>query len=62
MSFPTFNIIEFTQETWENSTIFQKFDETRFLFVVFKESESGDYQLRGSKFWNMPVSDLDCKG
>ena len=25
-------------------------------------SESGDYQLRGSKFWNMPVSDLDGQG
>lgn len=62
MSFPTFNIMEFTQETWENSTIFEKFDETRFLFVIFKEDESGEYLLQGSKFWNMPVSDLNSYG
>lgn len=62
MSFPTFNIIEFTQEIWEDSTIYKKFEETKFLFIIFQENENGEYLLKGSKLWNMPMSDLQSMG
>ena len=62
MSFPAFNIANFTNETWEDSSIYNLFSETKFLFVVFQEDDNGEYRLKGAKLWNMPVSDLDKKG
>ena len=36
MSFPAFKFKELVKETWEDSTLHNYFDETRFLFVVYK--------------------------
>ena len=58
MSFPAFRFDELINEEWENSTIYNYFETTRFLFVVFKK-EGDDYVLRGSKMWNMPYKDLN---
>lgn len=58
MSFPAFKYNEIINETWEDSTVRNYFEETRFLFVVFK-SNGKNYVLKGSQFWNMPISDLD---
>jgi DNA mismatch repair protein MutH len=57
MSFPPFKFRELIDEKWDNSTIYNYFDETRFLFVVFK-SNGNQYVLRGCQMWNMPYSDL----
>ena len=58
MSFPPFKYKELVEEEWESSTLHDYFDETKFLFVVFRRS--GDhYVLKGCKFWNMPYSDLN---
>lgn len=62
MSFPAFKIMDFIDEEWEESEIFNLFSETKFLFIVFQESDNGIYYLKGGKIWNMPMSDLDNQG
>lgn len=58
MSFPPFLFKDLVKEEWENSTIFNYFEETKFLFVIFKNV--GDcYELLGSQLWNMPYNDLN---
>ncbi|WP_206407301.1 Sau3AI family type II restriction endonuclease [Massilimicrobiota sp. An105] len=58
MSIPPFKFKELVQETWENSTLFNYFDTTRFLFVIYK-SDGDCYKLIGSQLWNMPYNDLN---
>lgn len=58
MSFPIINLIDFVQSDWEDSQIFNFFDETRFLFIVIQENKGSDY-LADVIFWNMPRRDLD---
>lgn len=58
MSFPPFRYKELIQETWEDSTLHDYFEEHRFLFVVFK-SNGLRYVLRGCQLWNMPYADLN---
>lgn len=64
MSFPTFKFKELAKEEWETSTLYTYFNETRFLFVVYKK-EGDSYVLKGSQLWNMPYNDLNtivCEG
>lgn len=62
MSFPAFKIMDFINEEWEHSEIYNLFSETKFLFIVFQESDNGKFYLKGSKIWNMPISDLENQG
>lgn len=62
MSFPKVNIKDFVQQNFENSYEYEFFESTRFLFVVFKENKNGEYILAGSKFWNMPIDELETIG
>lgn len=57
MSFPTFKYDELIQQDWEDSDLHNYFDETKFLFVVYKQTGS-TYTLTGCQFWNMPYTDL----
>lgn len=58
MSFPVFKYLDIINEEWEDSELNNYFDETKFLFVVFKKK--GDkYYLKGSQFWNMPYEVLN---
>lgn len=58
ISFPSFQFKELVQQQWEESDIFEYFDETRFFFVIFKRD--GDvYRLHKCQFWNMPYADLN---
>lgn len=58
ISFPSFDFIELLNENWETSTLYTYFEETRFLFVIFRKQ--GDYYVFDkAKFWNMPISDLN---
>lgn len=61
MSFPKIVIKEFIKQEFEDSYEYNYFESTKFLFVVFKEDENGEYYLKGCKFWNMPSMDLDNK-
>jgi len=55
---PQMKLMEFVNEEWEDSTLSSYFDETRFLFVVFKQ-DGQFYKLKGCQLWNMPREDLD---
>ncbi len=59
---PTFRFKEIIKEhEWEDSTIHNYLDETKFLYVVFKKLNKDDkcYTLMGCQLWNMPYSDLN---
>ena len=58
MSFPVFKYKEIINESWDSSKLRRYFEETKFLFVIFKKENSA-YVLKGSHFWNMPILDLD---
>lgn len=58
ISFPYFRIMDLIKQDWEDSDIYQYFNETKFLFIIFR-GKGSDYYLEGAKFWNMPISDID---
>lgn len=58
MSFPAIDFIEFAQEEWEESELYRYFEETRFLFVVYRQIGK-EYILKGCQLWNMPTRDLE---
>lgn len=62
MSFPKIKIKEFVKQDFEESAEYNFFQETKFLFVVFKETNTGEYILKGAKFWNMPIMELEGIG
>ena len=51
------NFKEFITETYENSKFCTYFEETKFLFVIYK-SNGSEYVLQNAKIWNMPYTDL----
>jgi DNA mismatch repair protein MutH len=55
---PTIKFKELVKEEWEDSSLFSYFDETKFLFVVYKR-EGSTYKLKGCQMWNMPYHDLN---
>ena len=60
MSFKTFDFIALSREDcWEESELYSLLAPTKFLFVIFREREDGEYALERVRFWNMPNSDLD---
>lgn len=58
MSFAPFKFKELVQEEWEDSKVFNYFDTTQFLFVVFKRVDDV-YVLQKAKIWHMPYHDLN---
>lgn len=58
MSFPSFKFKDLTKQEWEDSDLYNYFNDRIFLFVIYKKH--GDkYILKGSKLWNMPYEDLN---
>ena len=58
MSFPSFKFKDLANQEWEESDLYNYFNDRIFLFVVFKRN--GDkYYLKGSQLWNMSNKDLD---
>ncbi len=58
ISLPTIHFKDLTKEEWEDSTLRDYFEETRFFFVIYQH-DGAHYKLHKAKFWNMPISDLD---
>lgn len=50
---------EITDIEWEDSTLFEKLESTKFLFVIFDKTANGSVILKKAQFWSMPVSDLE---
>ena len=59
MSFPGFRFLDIIQEEWEDSSLKNYLEPSKFLFVIFKENVAGDYVFERVKFWNIPADDLD---
>lgn len=59
MSFPTFKYKEIIEEDWYNSNLRKLFEETKYLFVVFRYDENNVLRFDKIKLWNMPISVLD---
>ena len=59
MSFPTFKFMDIINESWEESTLLEYLEPAKFLFVIFRENENGDYVFKDIKFWNIPFEDLE---
>lgn len=67
MSFENIDFQQWIQETWEDSYIRQRFQETKFLFVVFefretkKQNPDRKLYFKGIKLWNMPLKTIETK-
>ncbi len=57
MSFPTIKFKEFAKQEFEDSDFCHYFEETKFLFVIYKFNGK-NYILKGAQLWNMPYKDL----
>lgn len=63
MSFPKFRFKELAVESsWEESIMYDYFESSKFLFVVFKRTSDGQLIFRGVKFWSMPARDIIAYG
>ena len=61
MSFPVFRFKDVAEEEWDTAEIADRFRETRFLFVAFREDAAGVLRLAGATFWSMPYGDLEVR-
>lgn len=68
MSFEQIDYCELVGEEWHNSTIRNKFENKKHLWIIFKskvnfekqsELNLEDIVLNNVMFWNMPISDLE---
>lgn len=62
MSFPKIKILSFVKQDFFDSIEYKFFETTRFLFVVFQDDGNKNYILKGAKFWNMPIDELEHIG
>lgn len=54
MSFPAFKFVDIVDEKWEESDLYNTFENTKFMFVVFKQKNNNEYVFENVKLWNMP--------
>lgn len=60
ISFAPFKFEGLLNETsWEESSFREELCSKRFFFVCFQKDAAGECRLVGSKFWSMPVSEID---
>jgi DNA mismatch repair protein MutH len=65
MSFENIDFYQWTNETWEESYVRQRFLDTKFLFVVFEyketkiENPKRELYFKGIKLWNMPLYTIE---
>ncbi|MCB2313456.1 DNA mismatch repair protein MutH [Clostridium tagluense] len=68
MSFEQIDYCDITTETWEESSIRDKFENKKHLWIIFKATKNFDKQSELSldemlvdniMFWNMPIVDLE---
>lgn len=59
MSFENIKFDEYISTEWDESSLKEKFESTKWLFIVFKEDENDEKVFQGFKLWNMPMSDIE---
>ena len=60
MSLPSFEFEELVNTPWNESELYNQLEQTKFLFVVFKNI-NGQYILKGAKFWYMPMQLIESQ-
>lgn len=60
MSLPSFEFEELVYTPWNESELYNQLEQTKFLFVVFKNI-NGQYILKGAKFWYMPMQSIQSQ-
>lgn len=50
---------EITAVDWEESSLYEKLESTKYLFVIFDKQTDESVLLRDAVFWSMPSSDLN---
>lgn len=58
VSFPTFDYFKLAERSFEDSD-FLGYLSQKYLFVIYREDEAGEYRLRDICFWQMPERDLE---
>jgi DNA mismatch repair protein MutH len=58
MSFDTFRFKELITEEWEDSTLKNYFEQTKFLFIIFRFDRAERLVFDNLMFWNMPEHDF----
>lgn len=64
ISLNTFKFLDLLDEEWEESWLYNYFQETRFLFVSFRKGHDEEgrrevIRLEGARFWSMPQEDIN---
>ncbi len=61
VSFKAFDYLDLVQQEWESSSL--RSDLTRrFFFVIYQLDRAGTPTLSRTKFWTMPIEDVDSHG
>ncbi len=58
ISFPAFNYLELVEQDWESSDLRSTLSK-RFFFVIYQLDRDDVPRLVGTRFWTMPVSDVE---
>ncbi len=58
ISFPAFNYLDLVEQEWERSDLREALTK-RFFFVIYQLDEEGTPRLAGTRFWTMPIEDVD---
>ena len=59
MSFPAFRYTQIINETWEDSSLYETFSTTKYLFIVYQYNEDDSLIFKKAMFWNVPGADLN---
>lgn len=58
ISFPAFDYFHLLERSFEESD-FRSYLTQKYLFVIYREDDAGDYRLSDVCFWQMPDNDLE---
>lgn len=59
MSFENINFEEYATVPWEDSSLKEKFETTKWLFIIFQKNEQGEKVFKDIKLWNMPEETIE---
>ncbi|TDL98657.1 restriction endonuclease [Macrococcus brunensis] len=59
MSFENIDFNEYANVPWEESSLREKFEETKWLFIVFRKNTENENVFKGIKLWNMPETVIE---
>lgn len=61
MSFPAFKYTEIVKEDWFNSTLYNTFSSTKYLFMIYQFTDDNVLLFKKAMFWHVPEKDLNSE-